>query len=124
VKTLIGYGPKESMCLVAVRTDPATLPANSGWYLTTRLPTPEPPRADESPLACASLEQILRLYGLRRLVEQSYKQVEHELGFSDFHVHSDRAIRRRWQLVFCVFSFCWLALVVSVVEGAPAAGAA
>jgi hypothetical protein len=111
VKTLIGYGPEESVRLVAVTTEPATLPANSSWYLTTNLPAPETPRAEESPLACASLEEIVRLYGLRMWVEQSYKQVKGELGFSDFQVRSDRAILRHWQLVFCAFSFCWWAYI-------------
>jgi hypothetical protein len=111
VKTLIGYGPEESVRLVTVTTDPATLPANSSWYLTTNLPAPETPRAEESPLACASVEEIVRLYGLRMWVEQSYKQVKGELGFSDFQVRSDRAILRHWHLVFCAFSFCWWAYI-------------
>jgi hypothetical protein len=40
-------------------------------------------------------------------VEQSYKQVKHVLGWSDYQVRSDIAIRRHWQLVCCAFSFCW-----------------
>lgn len=40
----------------------------------------------------------------------SYKQVKHRLGFGDYQVRSDRAIRRHWQLVCCAFSFCWWAL--------------
>jgi SRSO17 transposase len=40
VETLIGYGPEESVRLVVVSTDPATLAANSSWYLTTNLPAP------------------------------------------------------------------------------------
>jgi hypothetical protein len=43
------------------------------------------------------------------LVEQSYKQVKHVLGWSDYQVRSDGAIRRHWQLVCCAFSFCWWA---------------
>jgi len=31
------------------------------------------------------------------------------LGFSDYQVRSDLAIRRHWQLVCCAFSFCWWA---------------
>lgn len=42
-------------------------------------------------------------------VEQSYKQVKHVLGWSDYQVRSDQAIRRHWQLVFCAFTFCWWA---------------
>src|SRR3712207_3054578 len=42
-------------------------------------------------------------------VEQSYKQVKHALGWSDYQVRSDLAIRRHWQLVCLAFSFCWWA---------------
>ncbi|WP_349281951.1 hypothetical protein [Polaromonas hydrogenivorans] len=30
-----------------------------------------------------------------------------ELGWADFMVRSDRAIRRHWTLVCCAFAFCW-----------------
>src|SRR5262249_4161108 len=39
--------------------------------------------------------------------EQSYKQVKDELGWADFQVRSDAAIRRHQALVNCAFSFCW-----------------
>jgi hypothetical protein len=52
---------------------------------------------------------VVRLYSLRNWVEQGYKQVKHELGWADFQVRSDRAIRRHWQLVCCAFAFCWRA---------------
>jgi len=42
-------------------------------------------------------------------VEQSYKQVKHVLGWSDYQVRSDLAIRRHWHLVCVAFSFCWWA---------------
>jgi hypothetical protein len=63
-------------------------------------------------------------------VEQSYKQVKHVHGWSDYQVRSDIAIRRHWQLVCCAFSFCWWAygrlLTDEVAETAndPAAGSA
>ena len=53
--------------------------------------------------------EVVRLYGLRNWVEQGYKQVKDELGWADFMVRKDRAIRRHWQLVCCAFSFCWWA---------------
>jgi hypothetical protein len=34
---------------------------------------------------------------------------EHVLGWSDYQVRSDIAIRRHWQLVCLAFSFCWWA---------------
>ena len=63
----------------------------------------------ESDLAPASVAEVVRLYGLRMWVEQGYKQVKQELGWADFMVRADRAIRRHWYLVFCAFSFCWRA---------------
>jgi hypothetical protein len=44
-------------------------------------------------------------------IEQGYKQVKGELGWADFQVRSDRAIRRHWALVCCAFSFCWQAIL-------------
>src|SRR6266566_3133924 len=52
------------------------------------------------------LQEVIRLYGLRMWVEQSYKHVKHALGWSQYQVRSDKAIRRHWQLVCCAFSFC------------------
>ena len=90
-------------------TDPATLPPLTTWYLATNLPHPDAPHADEAPFAPADLAEIVRLYGLRNWVEQGYKQLKQELGWADFMVRSDQAIRRHWHLVFCAFSFCWRA---------------
>jgi hypothetical protein len=59
----------------------------------------------------ANLAEVVRLDGLRTWVEQGYKQVKGELGWADFQVRSDRAIRRHWTLVCCAFSFCWQALL-------------
>ena len=38
----------------------------------------------------------MRLYGLRQWVEQSYKQTKYALGWHEYQVRSDRAIRRHW----------------------------
>src|SRR3712207_4302453 len=40
-------------------------------------------------------------------VEQSYKQVKQALGWAEYQVRSDLAMRRHWVLVWCAFSFCW-----------------
>jgi hypothetical protein len=103
---LAGYGPGGYTRLVAATTDPATLPAARTWYVVTNLPHPEVAPAAVSPLAPADLAEIVRLYGLRQWVEQGYRQVKGALGWADFQVRSDRAIRRHWQLVCCAFSFC------------------
>jgi hypothetical protein len=87
-----GWGPDRRIRLVIATTDPATLPKLTTWYLVTNLPRP----ADRAHAAFppADLAAVVRLYGLRNWVEQGYKQVKHELGWADFQVRSDRAIRR------------------------------
>jgi hypothetical protein len=92
------YGPDRSRRLVIATPDPATLPEAATWYLETTLL-----------LAEADLAEIVRLYGLRHWVEQAYKQVKHSLGWSQYQVRADRAMRRHWALVQCAFAFCWWA---------------
>ena len=90
-------------------TDPEELTDKATWYLATNLPHPDSKRATESELEAANLAEIIRLYELGMWVEQSYKQVKHALGWSDYQVRSDLAIRHHWQLVCVAFSFCWWA---------------
>jgi len=104
-----GYGPDRSVRLVVATTDPATLPPLQTRYLTTNLPHPSSARAAGTPFPPADLAEVVRLYALRNWVEQGYKQAKHELGWADFQVRADRAIRRHWALVCCAFSFCWRA---------------
>jgi hypothetical protein len=102
------YGPAQAHRAVIVTTDPTALPDRSTWYLVTNLPAPESEQVpEEQALPAADLREVVRLYGLRMWVEQSYKQVKHALGWSQYQVRGDRAIRRHWQLVCCAFSFCW-----------------
>lgn len=101
------YGPDKQERVIVATTDPATLPDLTTFYLITNLPAPGAQRAPGSELAAASVEEVVRLYGLRMWVEQSYKQVKHALGWSEYQVRSDLAMRRHWQLVCCAFSFCW-----------------
>jgi SRSO17 transposase len=101
------YGPQKQERVVIATTDPLTLPELTTFYVVTNLPAPGSRRDQESHLAAASLEEVVRLYGLRMWVEQSYKHVKHALGWSQYQVRSDNAIRRHWQLVCCAFSFCW-----------------
>ncbi|MFE9813440.1 transposase, partial [Streptomyces sp. NPDC005548] len=104
---LAGYGPDSPCRLVVATTDPAQLPEKATWYLATNLPHPDAPHATTGPHPPADLAEIVRLYGLRPWIEQSYKQIKDELGWADFQVRSDRAIRRHQTLVNCAFSFCW-----------------
>ena len=121
--TLAHEGPDQPTRLVVATTDPAALPAASTWYLTTNLPRPGSPRAAASPLPPADLAEVVRLYGLRMWVEQSDKQVKQELGWADWQVRTDRAIRRHWHLVCCAFSCCWWAWSRAPAAPSPGAGA-
>ena len=87
--------------------DPGTLPAKATWYLVTNLPRPGGPREKDSPHPAADLAEIVRIYAIRNWIEQGCKQVKDELGWADFQVRSDIAIRRHQVLVTCAFSFCW-----------------
>ncbi|MDQ5830272.1 MAG: IS701 family transposase [Actinomycetota bacterium] len=104
------YGKERAQRALVVTPDPERLPDLATWHLTTNLPAPgSEEREVESDLAPTSVAEVVRLYGLRMWVEQSYKQVKHALGWSDYQVRSDIAIRRHWQLVCLAFSFCWWA---------------
>jgi DDE superfamily endonuclease len=92
------YGPERPQRLVIATPDPASLPERATWYLATTLSVEE-----------ANLAEVVRLYGLRNWVEQAYKQVKGSLGWSQYQVRADRAIRRHWALVQCAFAFCWWA---------------
>jgi SRSO17 transposase len=101
------YGPDKMERAIVASTDPLTLPDATTWYLVTNLPALSESLERQTSFAPASLEEVLRLYGLRMWVEQSYKQIKHALGWSQYQVRSDKAIRRHWQLVCCAFCFCW-----------------
>ena len=119
--TLGWWGPDGARRLVVATADPGTLPAKATWYLVTNLPRPGGPREDGSPHPAAGLAEIVRIYGIRHWIEQSYKQVKDELGWADFQVRSDIAIRRHQVLVNCAFSFCWDAWFPDRPPHAPAA---
>lgn len=114
------YGPTKRQRVVIATTDPATLPELTTWYLVTNLPAPEPASAAAPALPPADVTEVVRLYGLRNWVEQSYKQVKGALGWSAYQVRSDRAMRRHWALVCCAFSFCWWATDRNPAAVAPA----
>src|SRR6266487_3211155 len=101
-RTILATG---AQCLVVATADPATLPAKATWYLVTNLSRPGGPREPDSPHPAAGLAQIVRIYAIRNWIEQGYKQVKDELGWADFQVRSDVAIRRHQALVNCTFSF-------------------
>ena len=92
--TLGWWGPDGFTRLVVATADPGSLPGKATWYLATNLPRPGGPREADSVHPAASLAEITRIYGIRHWTGQSYKQVKDELGWADFQVRSDTAIRR------------------------------
>src|SRR5262249_22749308 len=88
------YGPDRGVRLIAATLDPATLKAESTWYLATSLPLRE-----------ASPEQVYELYRLRDWIEHYYKPAKHELGWADYQMRPEQAIVRHWQLVMLAFTF-------------------
>ena len=118
------FGPDKPTRAIVATTDPARLPPLTTWYLFTNLPCPGSAPAAASPIPPAKLAEVVRLYGLRNWVEQGYRQVKQELGWADFMVRSDRAIRRHWALVCCAFAFCWRAWFADDAAQAPPTGIA
>jgi hypothetical protein len=110
-----GWGPDRHHRLVVATTDPERLPRLSTWYLLTNLARPAARRAQQTQLG-----EVVAAYGLRNWVEPGHEQVKDELGWADFQVRGDRAIRRHWTLACLAFSFCWHAGQAQAV--APGAG--
>src|SRR5437764_419099 len=69
------WGPDGFTRLVAVTTDPGTLPDKATWYLATNLPRPSGPREAGSPHPAASLAEIARLYAIRNWIEMVFSQL-------------------------------------------------
>jgi len=88
------FGPRKAARALCATTDRRRLPSQTTWYLSSNLKG-------------ASLEEITQLYAWRNWTEQGYKCVKGELGWADFQVRGDTAIRRHWALVCAAFSFCW-----------------
>jgi hypothetical protein len=88
------FGPGKAVRALCVTTDRRRLPSQTTWYLSSNLKD-------------SSLEEIIQRYAWRNWTEQGYKYVKGELGWADFQVRSDTAIRRHWLLVCAAFSFCW-----------------
>jgi SRSO17 transposase len=88
------FGPRRALRAFCVTTDRRRLPAQTTWYLSSNLKG-------------VSLEEITQLYAWRTWTEDGYKRVKGELGWADFQVRGDSAIRRHWALVCTAFSFCW-----------------
>jgi SRSO17 transposase len=110
------YGPDQRQRVVIATTDPERLPDLTTGYLVTNLPAPDPAGAASSARASADVAAVVRLYGVRNWVEQSYKQVKGALGWNGYHVRQDHSIRRHWALGCCAFAVCWWADSPALIE--------
>jgi DDE superfamily endonuclease len=63
------YGPAKVERAVVATTDPVTLPDATTWELLTKLPAPTERPTTAQRVAPASLQEVIRWYGLRRWVE-------------------------------------------------------
>ena len=68
------------------------------------------PSVDTRPWATFHLTTLRGYTSLKLLNYDSVKTGEdhkQHLGWAEYQVRSDLAMRRHWQLVCCAFSFCW-----------------
>jgi len=77
------YGPEKPQRALVATTNPRTRPSLSTGSLVTNLPVPGTAQAARSAFATTDVTEIVRLYGVRQGVEQSYKQTTYALGWSD-----------------------------------------
>jgi len=108
------FGRNTTLRLVIVTNDPVTLPEKTTEYLISNLRWSEDDAEKwHAKTAPASSEEIALLYARRVVIEQAYREVKQHLGWAQYQVRSDVAMRRHWALV------CGVLLSV-VVRGAAA----
>lgn len=83
------YAPTKPTRAVVATTDPTLLPEASTWYRVTNLPALDSQQGERAHPA-ADVTELVRVYGLRLGVEQSYKQVKQALGWAQYQVRSIR----------------------------------
>jgi len=91
------YGPDQPARLIAATDDPVELKPDSTWFMATNFS-----------LAEASPAEVYEWYRLRDWIEHYDKPANHELGWADFRVRSERAIVRHWLLIRLAFTFSLL----------------
>ena len=85
-------------------------PAGQGHLVPGHEPAPaRRPARGRQPAPGGGPGRDRAVYGIRHWIEQGYKQVKDQLGWADFQVRSDTAIRRHQVLFNCAFCFCWAA---------------
>ncbi|MDQ7911088.1 transposase [Phytohabitans sp. ZYX-F-186] len=109
------WSPDGHTRLVIATKRPATLPNKATRYLASNLPRPGGPHDTSDRLhESADLTEVVRLYGVRHWIEQSYKQVKDELGWAAFT--GNRSIFANAYPVLRLTSRIWAAVATSVVR--------
>lgn len=98
--------PPTTPRLIVITPRPQPFSDTNAWYLITNLPAPGGARAQSRTLDVASLAEIVRLYGIRMWLAQSYDEILRQWGWAQYQVRNELAIRRHWTLVSCAFTFC------------------
>lgn len=70
------YGPDQAERAVIATTDPLILPDLTTWYLVVNLPASVLEQERSQPMSLASLEEVVRLYGLRQWIEPALQTGE------------------------------------------------
>jgi hypothetical protein len=84
------FGKKRAVQYWLITTDPDKLPANSTWYVMTKIPG-------------VKFKEIGNIYGLRNWIEYGLKQSKNELGWADFRVTDYAQIQKGWEIVMSAY---------------------
>jgi SRSO17 transposase len=84
------FGKKREVRYWQITTDKNTLPANTTWYVMTKVPD-------------IKYKEVGNLYGLRTWVEYGLKQSKNELGWADFRVTDYSQIEKWWEIVMSAY---------------------
>jgi SRSO17 transposase len=84
------FGKKREIRYWQVTDNTETLPANSTWYIMTKV-------------ANIKYKEVGNLYGVRNWVEYGLKQSKNELGWADFRVTEYKKIEKWWELVMSAY---------------------
>jgi SRSO17 transposase len=84
------FGKRRETQYWLITTDPDKLPANSTWYVMTKIPG-------------VKFKEVGNIYGLRNWIEYGLKQSKNELGWADFRVTSYSQIQKWWEIVMSAY---------------------
>jgi SRSO17 transposase len=84
------FGKRGEVQYWLITTDPDKLPANSTWYVMTKIPG-------------VKFKEVGNIYGLRNWIEYGLKQSKNELGWADFRFTHYSQISKWWEIVMSAY---------------------